>query len=127
MVAASQDTTSLLSPRLSDTENEEGGEGKRQNERSERDNGRGSGATLYNRDETMGVSLGPMAQGHIVGVSRAPAMDHVTPRCSCGCCKCDASAFRFFIAVAARVKTLKNSDFGEFGCITLYHAPMYES
>lgn len=81
MVGASQHTVSSLSPRLSDTEseNEEGGEGKGRKEKSVAGDGCGNGATIDNRDETMGVSLGPLAQGHIVGVGCARAVDLYTP------------------------------------------------
>lgn len=76
-MGTSQDTTSQLPPRLSDADSgdEEGGRGKGRNEKSGGGDDRGSGATIDNRDETMGVSLGPVAQGHIVGVGCARALD----------------------------------------------------
>lgn len=116
MVGTSQDTMSLLSPRLSDTDSggEEGGEGKRQDEKSGRGDGGDSGATVDNRDETMGVSLGPVAQGYIVGVSCARARWFVASLAVFYVC--DASTFIFRIALAVRVWNLEISEVGESCC-----------
>lgn len=72
-MATGQGTTPPPPSGLSDTDSgdEEGGEGTGRSEKSVAGDGRSTGATIDNRDETMGVSLGPVAQGHIVGVSCA--------------------------------------------------------
>lgn len=46
-----------------------GADEKQQNEEEEKE-GQAANRRAENRDETMGVSLGAMAQGHVVGVRR---------------------------------------------------------
>lgn len=63
-----------------DSGDEDDGEGKgRDDQRGRGGDGHDSGKTVDNRDETMGVSLGPVAQGHIVGVRCVRANESLHP------------------------------------------------
>lgn len=127
LVGTSQGTTPPTSSGLSDTDSgdEEGGEGKGRNEKNVGGDGRGSGATIDNRDETMGVSLGPVAQGHIVGVSCARAMDH----CFFAALRVVQSATHRFlisrIALAVPVCEHSTRSWGSPVAVTLCSAPLH--
>eukprot|EP00752_Nemacystus_decipiens_P010357 g9227.t1 len=74
LVGNGQDKTPQTSSGLPDTysANEEGGERNGRSEKSVRADDRSSGVAIDNRDETMGVSLGRVTQGHIVGIMPMP-------------------------------------------------------